>query len=138
MDVTGKRALILGGTSGIGLATSKKLAELGAEVIAISRDPGRAGDIPEGITLRQCDTLDREALARLFAEYAPFEILVSAATGGTRARGQLLEMDFEGYKASFAKLWGYVNVLQLGVPHVTQDGAIVLVSGTPARKANPG
>ncbi len=40
-------------------------------------------------------------------------------------------MDFEGYKDSFAKLWGYVNVLQLGVPHVTLDG-------TPARKANPG
>ena len=138
MDVSGKRALVLGGTSGIGLATSKKLAALGADVIAISRNPERAGDVPKGITLRQCDTLDREALAKLFEEYAPFEILVSAATGGTRARGKFLDMDFDGYKASFAKLWGYANVLQLGTPHVTMDGTIVLVSGTPARKSNPG
>ena len=138
MDVSGKRALVLGGTSGIGLATSKMLAELGAEAVSISRDPERAGDVPKGITLRQCDTLDRDGLTQIFEEYAPFEILVSAATGGARARGKLLEMDFEGYKDSFAKLWGYVNVLQLGVPHVTLDGTIVLVSGTPARKANPG
>ena len=138
MDVSGKRALIFGGTSGIGLATSKKLAALGAEVIAISRNPDRAGEVPAGITLRQCDALDRDALAKLFQEYAPFEILVSAATGGARARGKLLEMDFDGYKASFAKLWGYTNVLQLGTPHVTTDGTIVLVSGTPARKPNPG
>ena len=138
MDVSGKRALIFGGTSGIGLATSKKLAALGAEVIAISRNPDRAGEVPAGITLRQCDALDRDALAKLFQEYAPFEILVSAATGGARARGKLLEMDFDGYKASFAKLWGYTNVLQLGTPHVTTDGTIVLVSGTPARKPNSG
>ncbi len=138
MDVSGKRALIFGGTSGIGLATAKQLAALGADVIALSRSPERAGDVPQGITLRQCDVLDREALAELFQEYAPFDILVSAATGGTRARGKLLEMDFEGYKASFAKLWGYVNVLQLGTPHVTPNGTIVLVSGTPARKSHPG
>lgn len=138
MNVSGKRAMIFGGTSGIGLATARQLAALGAEVIAISRNPERAGEVPEGITLRQCDALDRDALTKLFEEYAPFEILISAATGGARARGKLLDMDFDSYQASFAKLWGYTNVLQLGTPHLTMDGTIVLVSGTPARKPNPG
>ncbi len=138
MDVSGKRAMVFGGTSGIGLATARQLAALGAEVIAISRNPERAGEVPEGITLRQCDALDRDALSKLFEEYAPFEILISAATGGARARGKLLDMDFDSYQASFAKLWGYTNVLQLGTPHLTMDGTIVLVSGTPARKPNPG
>lgn len=138
MDVSGKTALVFGGTSGIGLATTKRLAALGCKVVAISRSPERAGDVPAGVTLRQCDVLDRDALAALFKEYAPFEILVSAATGGTRARGNFVDMDIDGYKASFAKLWGYANVLQLGTPQTTEDASIVLVSGSPARKSKPG
>lgn len=138
MNVAGKKALIFGGTSGIGLATSKQLAALGANVVAISRNPDRAGEIPEGVSLKACDVLDRDALAVLFDGLAPFDILVNAATGGGRARGQFLDMDIDGFKGSFAKLWGYANVLQLGTPHLSADGTIVLVSGTPARKPNPG
>jgi NAD(P)-dependent dehydrogenase (short-subunit alcohol dehydrogenase family) len=138
MNVSGKKALVFGGTSGIGLAASKQLAALGANVYAISRDPSRAGDVPKGITLEKCDVLDRAALSALFKRLAPFDILVSAATGGTRARGTFLEMDMDGFQASFAKLWGYANVLQLGTPHVSANGTIVLVSGSPARKSKPG
>ncbi|MDE0780617.1 MAG: SDR family NAD(P)-dependent oxidoreductase, partial [Alphaproteobacteria bacterium] len=57
MDVTGKKAVIFGGTSGIGLAAAKRLVALGAEVIAISRNPEKAGDTPTGITLKKCDVL---------------------------------------------------------------------------------
>jgi len=138
MDVSGKKAIVFGGTSGIGLATTKRLAALGAEVIAVSRNPDKAGDVPAGVTLRQCDVLDPAALSALFAECAPFDILVSAATGGGRAVGPFLKMDMDGYQASFAKLWGYTNVVRFGTEHLAQDGAIVLVSGTPARRMNPG
>ena len=138
MNVSGKKALVFGGTSGIGLATSKQLAALGAEVIAISRSPDKAGAVPDGVTLRQCDVLDRDALSELFASVGPFDILVNAATGGVRARGNFLDMDIDGFRGSFAKLWGYANVLQLGTPHLSADGTIVLVSGTPARRPNPG
>lgn len=138
MNVSGKKALVFGGTSGIGLAAAKQLAALGASVVAISRDPSRAGEVPKGVALAACDVLDRDALTKLFKAHAPFDILVSAATGGTRARGTFLEMDMESYKASFAKLWGYANVLQLGTPHVTPNGTIVLVSGSPARRSKPG
>lgn len=138
MDVKGKRALVFGGTSGIGLATAKSLATLGAEVIAISRNPEKAGEVPAGITLRQCDVRDREGLAALFAECAPFDILISAATGGDRAIGPFLEMDMDGYQASFDKLWGYANVVRFGAGHLSDNGAIVLVSGTPARRGKPG
>jgi NAD(P)-dependent dehydrogenase (short-subunit alcohol dehydrogenase family) len=138
MDVKGRTAIVLGGTSGIGLATSKQLAALGCKVIATSRNPERAGDVPPGIMLKSCDVLDRDGLLKLFAEYAPFDILVAAATGGARARGKFLEMDIEGFKGSFAKLWGYANAIQLGVPNMTEDGSVVLVSGSPARKSKPG
>ena len=44
----------------------------------------------------------------------------------------------DGYKASFDKLWGYANVVRYGAQYLTDDGAIVLVSGSPARKTRPG
>src|SRR4029079_9113090 len=138
MDVTGKKAIVFGGTSGIGLATTKQLAALGARVVAVSRDPSKAGTPPAGVTLAKCDVLDRVAMEGLFKQHAPFDILISAATGGKRAMGPFLEMDMDGYKASFDKLWGYANVVRYGASHLSKDGAIVLVSGAPARKSRPG
>ena len=138
MDVKGKKAIVFGGTSGIGLAAAKQLAELGAEVIAISRNPDRAGDVPAGITLKACDVRDRDALQALFEECAPFDILISAATGGDRAIGPFLAMDMDGFQGSFDKLWGYANVVRYGTEHLPEDGAIVLVSGAPARNTKPG
>ena len=138
MNVKGKKALVFGGTSGIGLATVKQLADLGAEVVAISRNPDKAGELPDNVTLKQCDVCDRDALETLYAECAPFDILVSAATGGSRAIGPFTTMDMDGYQASFDKLWGYANVVRFGLEHLTEQGAIVLVSGSPARRCNPG
>lgn len=138
MDVAGKKAIIFGGTSGIGLAAARQLAALGAQVIAVSRNPEKAGDVPAGITLKKCDVLDREGLQAFFNECAPYDILVNAATGGKRALGPFLEMDMDGYQASFAKLWGYANVVRYGAGQLANDGCIVLVSGAPARKTRPG
>ncbi len=138
MEVAGKKALVFGGTSGIGLATTHQLANLGANVIAISRDPSKAGDLPAGVTCEACDVRDREAMQTLFQKHAPFDILISAATGGSRALGPFLEMDMDGFTGSFDKMWGYANVVRYGTNHLTEHGTIVLVSGSPARKPKPG
>ncbi len=74
----------------------------------------------------------------MFERHAPFDILVSAATGGVRSFGPFLDMDMDGYQKSFDKLWGYANVVRYGTRHMTEDGTIVLVSGAPARKSKPG
>lgn len=138
MDVSGKKAIVLGGTSGIGLATTHRLAAMGAEVVAVSRDPDKAGDLPDGVSVQACDALDRDAMAALFARCAPYDILVSSATGGGRAVGPFLEMDMGGFEGSFRKVWGYANTVRFGAEHLSEHGSIVLVSGTPARKNRPG
>jgi NAD(P)-dependent dehydrogenase (short-subunit alcohol dehydrogenase family) len=138
MDIRGRKAIVFGGTSGIGQAATNQLAARGATVIAVSRDPSKAGGLPARVTTMACDVLDRDGLAALFATCAPFDILVSAATGGDRAIGPFLSMDMDGFEGSFRKVWGCANVVRYGVEHLSDDGTIVLVTGSPARRSKPG
>jgi 3-oxoacyl-[acyl-carrier protein] reductase len=43
-DLAGRRALVLGGSAGLGFASATALAEAGAQVLVTSRDVGRARD----------------------------------------------------------------------------------------------
>ena len=138
MDIAGKKAVVIGGTSGIGLETSFLLVSKGASVVAVSRDPSKAGEVPNSIRLESLDTRDGVAVESFFNTEGSIDILVNSATGGSRARGAFMEMDIKSFQGSFDKLWGYANVIQHGVPQVKENGAIVLVSGSPARKAKPG
>lgn len=139
MKLQGRKALVFGGASGIGLAAVRRLAEGGAQVVALSRNPERAAsELPAGVAMESIDVLDREALAETFARHAPIDVLVNAATGGARASGPFLQMDLDAFQGSFRKLWGYTNTVRLGAEHLSEDAAIVLVSGYPARNPGPG
>jgi NAD(P)-dependent dehydrogenase (short-subunit alcohol dehydrogenase family) len=133
MKISGKKAVVFGGTSGIGLAIVKMLAQEGASVVAISRDPSKSGPLPGGVTTKSCDVRDSAAVERLLNEIGMIDILVSAATGGKRAFGPFVEMDMDGFKGSFDKLWGYANVVRFGARHMSDEGSITLLSGSPAR-----
>lgn len=142
IELNGKKAIVLGGTSGIGLATTKQLDEAGVQVVAASRSSSNAelaeSSTSEHVSVHQVDVLDREGLSELFKSQAPYDMLVNCATGGARVSGPFLQMDLDGFQGSFRKLWGYVNSVRLGTEYLTEDGSIVLVSGFPARKSNPG
>lgn len=142
MKIQGRKALVLGGTSGIGLEAARLLAEGGAEVVVGGRSEAHRTSASETlgpeVGIREIDVLDRDGLTALFRDLAPLDILVSSATGGPRAMGPFLEMDLDGFQGSFAKLWGYTNAVRLGAPSMTPDGSIVLVSGYPARRPTPG
>ena len=138
MDINGKKAIVFGGTSGIGLSATQMLSDKGAHVIALSRNPDKLKTVPKNVTTKKMNVLDRDALEKFFQEVGEYDILVNSATGGARAVGPFLSMDLEGYKASFDKLWGYTNVVRYGTKSLKDNGNIVLVSGSPARKCRPG
>mgnify|MGYP001186803332 FL=1 len=138
MDINGKKAIVFGGTSGIGLSASQMLSDKGAHVIALSRNPEKVRNVPKNVTTKKMNVLDRDALEQFFQEVGEYDILVNSATGGARAVGPFLSMDLDGYRASFDKLWGYTNVVRYGTKHLKDNGNIVLVSGSPARKCRPG
>ena len=138
MDINGKKAIVFGGTSGIGLSATQMLSDKGAHVIALSRNPDKLKNVPKNVTTKKMNVLDRDALEKFFQEVGEYDILVNSATGGARAVGPFLSMDLDGYKASFDKLWGYTNVVRYGTKFLKDNGNIVLVSGSPARRCRPG
>ena len=142
MKFSGKKVLVLGGTSGIGLATAAAFHDAGAEVVVLSRDPAKVADSARQVGADcvgvELDVLDVDRMREVFAAQAPFQIMVNAATGGERATGPFAKMDLAGFQGSFRKLWGYTNSVHAALPHISQDGAMVLVSGSPARKSPPG
>jgi NAD(P)-dependent dehydrogenase (short-subunit alcohol dehydrogenase family) len=74
MDLPGQRVVILGGTSGIGLATAKAAARCGAEVTVISRQPASVdralAELPPGTGARAADLTDRPWSAACSATWA--------------------------------------------------------------------
>jgi NAD(P)-dependent dehydrogenase (short-subunit alcohol dehydrogenase family) len=90
LSLEGRTAVIIGGTSGIGLALSLGLAEAGADVVASARRPEQVAETADKIealgrlTLRVAsDVGDRASLERLCAEtldaFGKVDILVNCA-----------------------------------------------------------
>jgi NAD(P)-dependent dehydrogenase (short-subunit alcohol dehydrogenase family) len=89
-DLSGKTAVVIGGTSGIGLAISLGLANAGADVVASARRPEQVEETAAAIealgraTLRQpSDVADagsmKTLLARCIEQFGKVEILVNCA-----------------------------------------------------------
>jgi len=139
--LAGKNVVIIGGTAGIGLATAIAASELGAKVWAAGRSQehiDNAKAVSKGnFEVRQADTHDQAALELIFKEAGTIDHLVSAAVGGERTLKPFLEQTEDQFKAAYDKFWGYAKVVRTGAPFLAQNGAITLVSGSPARKIKP-
>ena len=94
-------------------------------------------EIDEHLEL-EIDVLDEIKVKSFFSKLGKYDVLISTATGGNRAMGPFLNMNMQGFKNSFDKLWGYSNVVRYGAKKLNKNGNIVLVSGSPARKSKPG
>ncbi|HAU22289.1 MAG TPA: 3-hydroxybutyrate dehydrogenase, partial [Erythrobacter sp.] len=82
MILEGKRALVTGSTSGIGLATARALRAEGAEVVLNGfGDAGLIAELCEelGATHAAANLLDRTEIEAMMAEIGPLDILVNNA-----------------------------------------------------------
>ncbi len=141
MDFTGKTVVVVGGTSGIGLAAAVMAHAAGGKVWAVSRSEDKVAkcqaDHPD-IQFSSCDTHDLAGLKALFEQAGSVDYIVGAATGAERTLKPFLEQTDAQFREAFNKFWGYCNVIRVGAEFLKDDGAITLVSGTPARKCNVG
>lgn len=101
-DLTGKRALVTGASSGIGLGCAVALAEAGADVVLAAR---RAEALEKAVTAIRAEGWSAQALAfdqgdlpaveAAFAE--PFDIVLNSA--GTARHGPAIETTAEDFDA---------------------------------------
>jgi NAD(P)-dependent dehydrogenase (short-subunit alcohol dehydrogenase family) len=104
--VDGKRALVTGGSTGIGLASAKALTEAGADVVLAARDAARLDDAvtalrrdghaAEALVL---DVTDEAAVDSSIQVKGPFDILVNNA--GTHQPQPFLEIDTKTFDRLF-------------------------------------
>ena len=141
MDLKNKTVVIIGGTSGIGLATAVEAYERGAIVHAASRSKdkveAKASEHPD-INFFQQDIHDSLGLEKSFKALGEIDPVVAVATGANRKNAPFMEQSPEEFKEAFNKFWGYTNVARLSLPLIRQEGSLTFVSGFPARKCNVG
>ncbi|QNP68716.1 SDR family oxidoreductase [Streptomyces roseirectus] len=130
------RVVIMGGTSGIGLAAAELLAADGAEVTVTGRDPEKlagARNIPA--TAVRLDGTDEAEVAAFFERTGAFEHLVLAFSPGAVGLGPLAGTRLADVRAAFdGKLFPYLSAVQ----RAEVTGSITFVSAATARSALAG
>ena len=136
IDLKGKRALVCGGTSGIGEATVASLKQNGAEVVILSRSASGKNTI-------SCDLEDLESLRTFVSEEletnGPFQILIN--NSGGPPSGPLIEAqphDFE--KAFLRHVLASQTLVQLLLEGMKSSnyGRIVNIISTSVKEPIPG
>lgn len=140
-SIDNQNIVVIGGTSGIGLATAVNAASKGANVWAVSRSESKVktcSDLHPHISFKPLDTHNVEGLKSLFESIEVIDHIVAAATGAERTMAPFMDQTDEQFREAFNKFWGYTNVARQGIPFLNETGSLTFVSGTPARKCNLG
>jgi NAD(P)-dependent dehydrogenase (short-subunit alcohol dehydrogenase family) len=134
-------ALVAGGTSGIGLATARRLQRQGYDVHVTGRGKERLDDIAVSdpqLTGHQADGCDAEAMAALAGSLGTVDVLV-VSLSGTEGMGPIDSLDLAMLRRAFdAKFWAHLTTIQAVLPHLAEDGSITLLSAITARAAMAG
>jgi NAD(P)-dependent dehydrogenase (short-subunit alcohol dehydrogenase family) len=136
-----RTALVVGGTSGIGLATARRLHGLGATVHIAARGKERLDEVAAsdpGLIGHQADGASPAEIGALAEGIGPIDWLIIALSGSEGA-GPIADLDLGVLRRAFdAKFWGHITTVQAVLPHLTADGSITLLGAISARAGAPG
>jgi 3-oxoacyl-[acyl-carrier protein] reductase len=147
LGLTGKVALVTGGSQGIGKATAMALAQEGAQVVICARGLGALREAANEIEAKthgkvlvvQADMTSAEDIERLVAAaveaFGGLDILVNNAVNSVP--GTFLELPDEAWMNHMTvKIMGYVRCARAAIPHMKRRGGgrIINIGGMAARQ----
>jgi NAD(P)-dependent dehydrogenase (short-subunit alcohol dehydrogenase family) len=137
-----KRVVVVGGSSGIGLAVAQRAASQGAEVVIASSNHARVQRAIESVggeaQGQAVDFSDERTVATFFAKLGTFDHLVFTA-GDSLHLQNLAATDLEQARRAFElRYWAALAAVKYGSPHIRKEGSIVLTTGIAGQRPQKG
>jgi NAD(P)-dependent dehydrogenase (short-subunit alcohol dehydrogenase family) len=134
-------ALVVGGTSGIGLATARRLQAVGAAVHVVGRNKQRldaVADTDPALIGHQADGGNRIEIDAVIEAIGHIDWLI-VTLSGTEGPGGIADLDLDMLRRAFdAKFWAHLTTIQAALPRLSPTGSITLLGAITAHAAMPG
>ncbi|WP_210241168.1 SDR family oxidoreductase [Mesorhizobium sp. B3-2-1] len=132
----GKKVVVIGGSSGIGLAIARQAQAQGASLVIIGRDPMKlsnaASKLGGDVQTIGGDAHDHAALESFIAALPEFDHLVSMI-GDTMAGG-FLQTPLDSMRhVLHSKFWTNLLIARFAAPLVRESGSMTFTSGSGVR-----
>ena len=137
-----KRVVIVGGSSGIGLAVAEEVALQGAEVVIVSSNAARVQEAMKSIggeaRGEAVDVSDEKAVEIFFTNLGAFDHLVFTA-GDSLQLQELADTDLKQARGAFElRYWSALATVKYGSRQIRKGGSIVLTTGVAGRRPHSG
>jgi len=138
----GSRVVVLGGSSGIGLAVAQQAAAQGADVVVASSNAQRVQSAVAGLggkgEGRALDLSDEAAIQSFFQKLGDFDHLVFTA-GDSLQLSELAGADLKKARQAFElRYWAALAAAKYGSPQIRKGGSIVLTTGIAGQRPKKG
>jgi len=128
MQLAGQKVVVVGGSSGIGLATAELAKTEGADVVIASRNPDRLKAVAEklGATAIATDVTNDDSVTQLFRQCGPVDHVV--VTAAQLKSGPFKTVSMDDVRSTMeGKFWGAWRVARAA--NIRPGGSLTLVSG---------
>lgn len=144
MNLQDAKVLVVGGSSGMGLATARRCLEAGAAVTIAGRSAERLEaarmplQAPSALQVVEVDIGDEAQVVSLFARTGALDHIVSTA-GDIRGAYQLLpELELaDAQRVVQSKFFGPLLLAKHGAPKLAASGSLTFTSGVAAYRPAP-
>jgi NAD(P)-dependent dehydrogenase (short-subunit alcohol dehydrogenase family) len=135
LKLQNQKVVIIGGSSGIGLATAKAALDEGASVVIASRSKEKLEKanrhLGNQVLIFEVDLADPVSLHNLFQEVGELtHLFISAADPQS---GLMMNTGMEQIRSTMdTRFWGTYCATQLAVPIISKEGSMTYMSGNAA------